>query len=87
MIKNKKKQDKIIKRLTILRNLYLKLSPITYQEEYNKFIERKESLITFSSEDAETFYDRKDRELDKILLAYNNLNEKLPHHIRLDLLE
>ncbi len=63
MIKNKRKQEKTIKRLELIRDMYNKLLTLNYQQEREKLREGEVSELC------------------------NSLNEKLPHHIRLDLLE
>jgi len=87
MIKNKKKQAKTIEKLNLIRSMYNNLKVITYREEREKLIKGEDSEVRHSSEDAETFEDRRSEKIEGCLLVYNKLNEKLPHHIRLDLLD
>ena len=87
MIKNKRKQAKTIKKLELIRTMYHSLIIITYKEEREKLIKGEISEVTHSSETFETFEDRRSEEIEELLKLYNTLNEKLPHHIRLDLLE
>lgn len=86
MIKNKRKQEKIIGKLNKLRIEYHKFSGVTFQNEKQKFFNSMDSEVLHESEDAESFYDRKYETLNKIQFEYNRLNEKLPHHIRLEIL-
>jgi hypothetical protein len=47
----------------------------------------KVSELRHSSEDFETFETRRSEKLKGLFILYNNINEKLPHHMRLNLLE
>lgn len=87
IINNKRKQTKTIQKLQLIRMMYCKLNTMTYQDEREKYRERVESELRHSSEDVETFETRRSLKIQGLLTVYNKLNEKLPHHIRLDLLE
>ncbi len=102
MIKNKRKQKKAIEKLELLRNMYDKLCSSTYKEEYEKMRKRKTDIenieniediwdysiyVLHSSEDCETFEEKRSKKIEGVLKLYNSLNEKLPEHMRLGLLE
>lgn len=87
MIKNKRKQKKIIERLELIRDMHNKLLTLNYAKEREKLREGEISELRHSSEDAETFETRRSQKIEGLFLLYNSLNEKLPHHMRLDLLE
>lgn len=87
MISNKRKQEKIIKNLELMRSMYDKLNIITYAEERKKLLEGENSELRHSSEEVETFETRRCQKIKGLLIVYNKLNQQLPHHMRLDLLE
>lgn len=87
MITNKRKQEKTVEKLKLMRSMYNNLKVITYKEERKKFIEGETSELRHSSEDLDTFETRRSQKIEGCLIVYNKLNEKLPHHMRLDLLE
>lgn len=88
-VKNKRKQKKLLKRLIKLSEEYNKWYTVDYskaKEIYYKCPEQSE-FLDFSSEEIERFKDRKTKKLEIVLTEYNKLNEKLPIHIRLDVLD
>jgi hypothetical protein len=92
MIKNKRKQRKIIEKLELLKIMFTDLPLTTFNEERGKLQKERNgedvmSELLHSSEDAETFEERKSKKIEGILKLYNTLNEKLPEHMRQDLLE
>lgn len=87
IINNKRKQEKTIKKLELMRSMYMKLATIDYREEREKLMNGEMSEMRHSSEDFETFETRRCKKREGLLALYNRLNEKLPHHMRLDLLE
>lgn len=87
LIRNNRKQRKTIEKLELMKSMYEKYQRMNYKEEREKRTQGQDSELRHSSEDASTFNDRLSEKIEGLLLHYNNLNEKLPHHLRLELLE
>lgn len=88
--KNKIKQKMIISKLKKIEKIHKKWMNITFskaRENYYNNLKEDSIEIVHSSITYEGFNENKFKKIQELEIEYNHYNEKLPHHLRLQILE